>query len=166
MSHMSRPTPRELIDELDRLEAMRDPSQATKSQRMFDRQNVRTLGQLQAISRNRLQRTAPEVQIRDCSLGGLGFVTSEPADVGSVWSILLYQDGFVVTETVVIVRHCSRVGPGLYLCGAQFCAAPGLMSLMGCHEQFMRSQYNSDHGTELGAFLSPEDLGLGEPDAA
>ena len=68
---MTTTRPRALLGELDRLETLRDPAQA--GQRQFHRFVIRGEAELHPMSRNQLDPTPLQIQLRDVSRGGIGF---------------------------------------------------------------------------------------------
>ena len=77
---MSTMRPRSLLDELDKLESLREPEKA--GQRQFRRFVVRGEAELHPMNRNRLDPTPLTIQLRDISRGGVGFLCDQARWLG------------------------------------------------------------------------------------
>ena len=126
---MTTSRPRSLLDELERLESLRDPQQA--GHRQFRRYVIRGEAQLHPMNRNQLDPTPITVQLRDLSRGGIGFLSPEGLSVGSTWRACFLKEGHVVGEQALMIRHCRAVGESLFLVGGQFIADTGLLLTLG-----------------------------------
>lgn len=120
-----------LLDELSRLEDLRDPTKSDKNHRQFRRFVVRATAELHPMSRSRLDSTPVEVHLRDISRYGAGLISHEPLPIDSGWRLTFLQQGYYIGEQPLVVRHCRPVGQGVYLVGGQFVIATGLMALLG-----------------------------------
>lgn len=60
------------------------------------------------------------VQVRDLSLGGVGFVAAEKFDPGEVYRITLGKGPLLLNARVKIIS-CNKMGHRMYRCGAEFC---------------------------------------------
>jgi hypothetical protein len=144
-----------LLDELDRLESLRDSAKA--GQRQFHRFVVRGEAELHPMHRNWLDPTPINVQLRDISRGGLGFLSPQPLTPSSAWRACFLQAGYVIGEQAMIVRHCRAVNDALYLVGAQFVIDTGLLVQLGVspgelEETELEAQ---DETQDDGQFLPP-----------
>jgi hypothetical protein len=123
--------PATLLDELDRLEMLRDPDKSITTQRQFTRFVVRGDAELHPMTRSCLDNTPVEVKLRDVGRGGFGFITEKPLPAGSSWRCCFLDHGYVVGEQACVVRHCRQIGPRLYLAGAQIVIPAGILLGLG-----------------------------------
>jgi hypothetical protein len=156
---MSTMRPRSLLDELDRLESLRDPAKA--GYRQFRRFVVRGEAELHPMNRNRLDPTPLTVQLRDLSRGGMGFLCDQPLEEYSAWRACFLQEGYVVGEQAMVVRHCRPVNDELYLIGGQFVIDTGLMVALGVSPGALEDDQASqeDETRDDEDFLTPGELG-------
>lgn len=159
---MSTPQPRRLLDELESLEGLRDPSRSANSKRQFDRLLVRGDAELHPVDRARMDREPLEVQLRDIGRGGAGFLSTRKLDAGSTWRLALLNQGFVVGDQECVVRHCRTVGAGLFLVGVQFVISTGLLAALGIDPEAAVSHSHTpdapDADDDDAAFLPPADV--------
>jgi len=155
---MTTTRPRSLLDELDRLESLRDPDQA--GQRQFHRFIVRGEVQLHPMSRNRLDPTPINVQLRDLSHGGMGFLSPEPLHRSSTWRACFLEHGYVIGEQALMIRHCREVGTSLYLVGGQFIMETGLMIMLGVSPGDLKAAHAEieDETRHQADYLPPGDV--------
>jgi len=158
----SRSEPRELLQELQRLEELRDPA-VTQSKRKFDRYVVRVDAELLHMDRSIPEQVPVPVMLRDLGRGGVGFVSPIPLEVDSTWHLAFLKDGYVVGRQGLVIRHCRPIRDAAFLVGGQFCIDSGLMTLLGVHPTAIRDGSDSigesdDAAGHEDSFLSPEDL--------
>ncbi len=158
----SKSEPRELLQELQRLEELRDPG-VIKSKRRFDRFIVRVDAELLHMDRSVPEQVPVPVLLRDLGRGGAGFVSPIPLEVDSTWHLAFLQNGYVVGRQGVVIRHCRPIRDAAFLVGAQFCIDSGLMALLGIHPGSIRdgadsTSHSDDPTDDEDSFLSPEDL--------
>jgi hypothetical protein len=156
---MSTMRPRSLLDELDKLESLREPEKA--GQRQFRRFVVRGEAELHPMNRNRLDPTPLTIQLRDISRGGLGFLCDQPLEAYSAWRVCFLNEGYVVGEQALVVRHCRPVNDELYLVGGQFVIDAGLMISLGVAPGALEDDQTEQHEqtSDDGDFLTPGELG-------
>ncbi len=95
------------------------------------RAEVRGEAELFAIDQSRPRTHSVSIQLRNVSMGGFGFISQEPLDVGSRWRALIIQRNQQVAEQAVQIRHCRTIERGLYFVGSQFCLDSCLIALLG-----------------------------------
>lgn len=143
----------DLLNALNELEDLR--IEEALSRRGFQRFVVRGDAQLLPMDRNHLDPSPVEVQLRDISRGGIGFISTTEVDVNTSWRVVFYHHGFPVGEQGVVVRHCRQVDTQLYLMGGQFVLNSGILSILGIDP----SQIDEDDRHQLppipGEFESP-----------
>lgn len=122
--------PHRLLDELVKLESLRDPKLEGGS-RVYRRFVIRGEAEAVRLDRNAMDSSPQPILLRDVGRGGLGFVTQSPMEVYSTWRVGFVQTGYVYAQQAMIVRHCRMIRPDLYLVGAQFCIESGLLCLLG-----------------------------------
>ncbi|MCE9591080.1 MAG: hypothetical protein K8S99_11205 [Planctomycetes bacterium] len=149
-------SPHRLLEELIRLEAIRDPK-CGESKRAYSRFVVRGDAELTSVERSRLDIAPLPILLRDIGRGGLGFVSQKPLEAGSVWRVGFLQNGYVLAQQALIVRHCKMVRADLYLIGSQFCIETGLMCLLGVNPGAIA---DGDHPTTVQdtRFLPPAEV--------
>jgi hypothetical protein len=155
---MATTRPHSLLDELDRLEALRDADKV--GQRRFRRFVARGEVELHPTHRNRLDSTPINVQMRDLSQGGMGFLSPQPIDEGSSWRACFLREGYVIGEQAVVVRHCRQVNESLYLIGVEFVIDTGLMVQLGVSPaELEQSQFApQDETQDTEAFKPPHQI--------
>jgi hypothetical protein len=121
--------PKQLLDELNHLESLRDPSKT--GNRQFKRFSIRGEAEMHPISRSRLDSTPIQIHLRDISRGGIGFVCQSCPDTNSSWRVCFLLHGYVVGGQATIIRHARPLGDGIFLVGGQFVLDSGLLSLLG-----------------------------------
>jgi hypothetical protein len=125
---MSVPHPKQLLEELNKLESLRDPKKA--GNRQFRRFPVRREAEIHPVSRSRLDATPILIHVRDVSRGGIGFVTQTCPEVNSTWRVCFLSHGYVIGGQAALIRHSRTIGEGIYLVGGQFVLDSGLMTLL------------------------------------
>jgi hypothetical protein len=158
---MSNSQPSYLLNTLEELEGLRDPSRSADSQRQFERFRVRGDAELHPADRGRMDREPLEIQLRDIGRGGLGFITTRRLEPGSSWRASFRRQSYVIAEQECIVRHCRSVGAGLYLVGAQFVVSTGLLTLLGVDASATAEHDAPDEQVardEEASFLPPADV--------
>ena len=145
-----------LLDELSRLESLRDPER--QGQRQFRRFAVRGDAELYPIDVARTDRQPVDIKLRDIGRGGIGFVCEQPLEVGSNWRCAFLNRGQVISQQAMIVRHCREVQAGLYLIGAQFCLDLGVMVSLGLSPNDVVAGDSGEDGPDDNAFVSPTDV--------
>ncbi|MCC6581754.1 MAG: hypothetical protein IT440_15080 [Phycisphaeraceae bacterium] len=146
-----------LLDELTRLEDLRNPNRC-EGKRQFQRFVVRGDAEMAKMDRSRIDELPIPVLLRDLGRGGVGFITQIPLEVNSVWRVCFLQHGYTVGQMAVIVRHCRTVREGVHLIGAQFCSESGLLYQMGINPQAVRDGDAPAAITDAGAFLAPSEV--------
>jgi len=154
---MSKSGPDSLLQELTRLETLRDPHFA-KSVRAFERYVVRFDAELHPMDRASKTQTPIPIQLRDLSRGGIGFVCSEPLEPQSIWHVSFIKDGYCIGTQALVVRHCRLIKETTYLAGAQFCISSGLLIQMGIKPSALRDGNQAIPSDQQDNFLSPDDL--------
>jgi len=149
--------PKELLDELSRLEGLRSGGGRT-SRRRHKRFIVR--GQAELFDTDSSSSGEPPVAImlRDMGRGGLGFVADSSVDLGSVRRLRLTQRGYCIGETSLVVRHCSQVKDQIYLVGSQICLSNGLMFLAGVDPSMVEEGGTDADAIASAAFLPPAEV--------
>lgn len=164
---MSKSEPQALLQELTRLETLRDPS-FVQSKRQFERFVIRADAELHPMDRSRHDQSPVPILLRDISRGGMGFVCSEPLSPDSTWHVSFTKDGYIIGSQAVIVRHCRLIKETTYLAGAQFCISSGLLAQLGIKASSLRDSDqsvsptadapNADPFDDQDNFRSPDDL--------
>jgi len=154
---MSSTAPHRLLDELVKLENLRDP-QHHPGKRLFARFLVRGDAELVSVDRSRLDMTPVPILLRDAGRGGLGFVTDKPLEPNSTWRTGFLNRGYVVAQQALTIRHCRQVGNSLYLIGGQFCAESGLLCLLGVDPASITDGDNPHQAENNNTFLSPGEV--------
>jgi hypothetical protein len=134
----------DVLQELNRLEALRDPlvDQSGQSSREARRYPVREDARLFPMSRRVLRDEGHTVHLRDIGRSGVGFLSREPLPIGRDFRIEFRRDGYAVTESGVSVKYCQQVRPGLFLIGAGFIATAGLLTTLGVDATDLEAEYN------------------------
>ncbi|MEM6333470.1 MAG: hypothetical protein AAF823_09050 [Planctomycetota bacterium] len=120
-----------MLDELDRLEAIRNPEHDAREKRAFERFVIRRDAELHPMNRSMLDPVPVEIKLRDLSHSGFGFIADQPLVTGSLWRCCFLDSGYVIGELACQIRHGSQVGSSLYLYGAQVVIPTGLMLQLG-----------------------------------
>lgn len=165
---MSQSAAQSLLQELTRLESLRDPK-VTKTQRQFDRYVIRSDAELHPMDLAVQTKAPVPILLRDLSRGGIGFVCSQPLEPNSTWHVSFIKDGYSIGCQGLVVRHCRLIKESTYLAGTQFCVSSGLLAQLGVKPSALRDKEEQfvDHGTPKVAedpfddqanFLPPEDL--------
>ncbi len=151
--------PETLLTELTRVEQARSP-QAGRSganRRQFARHSVRGEAELHPVGRNRINSSPIEIQLRDVGSAGLGFVYSERLPVGSSWRVNFFCRGYIIGSQSLVVRHCTRIGEGLYLMGSQFVLDAGVLAALGVDMSEFEGEDTFDELDDLASqFTAPE----------
>ncbi|MFW6033272.1 MAG: PilZ domain-containing protein [Phycisphaeraceae bacterium] len=149
---MSRNQPLDLLGELQEIENAQEP--ARQGQRCFRRFHVRGTAEMRPIDTCRLDRSPVEVQLRDVSRGGVGFVSAQTLPVGSTWRICFLYRGYIIGHQPVLVRHCRRMEGGAYLVGGQFCLDTVMFPVLGIDPgEVEEGDHRSD---DMASFVPPE----------
>ena len=151
---MSHSDPHALLDELTRLERLRDPD-CDRRRRRSQRLTVRGDADLLPSGRERCAGPSASLMLRDMSRSGFGFVADRPLAVNSKWRLRLLQRGYDVAEADIIVRHSQQVGDYAYLTGAQVCNRDGLFQLLGADPHAVCEGDHPTLGSEDPVFLPP-----------
>lgn len=147
----------DVLGELNRLEALRDPQR--QGNRQFRRYAIRGDAELHPAEGSRVDRTPIDVKLRDIGRGGLGFVCEQPLAPGSVWRCCFLVRDQCFAQQSLVVRHCREVRDGLYLVGGQFCIDPGVMIALGVDPHDLATDDNHQQTGENGDhFMSPGDV--------
>lgn len=144
-----------LLHELADLERSRLTAASGDDQRQFARHVIRGEAELFPAGNPTSDRASVEAQLRDVSRGGLGFVCREALPLGSKWRVEFRKNGHAVADQTIVVRHCSEVRSNLYLCGAQFIASAGLLTLLGVSQTQLLGESEEDRPQ---AFLPPGEV--------
>jgi len=158
---MSTGTAFNLLDELTRLESLRDPER--QGQRQFRRFPIRCDAELHPMDVARTDRQPVDIKLRDIGRGGIGFVCHQPIEVGSNWRCAFVHHGQVLSQQAIVVRHCRQVQPGLYLLGAQFCLDLGVMVTLGLSPRDVIDGDSGEQPMEDDAFVDPDHVDDNEP---
>ena len=118
------------LEILRELEALKRKG-AWSIQRNAPRLDLRGEAELVAIDQRRPQDRPLTIQLRDVSLGGVGFLCAEPIPIHSQWRALFMRHHFQVGQQTVRILHCQEVREGGHLVGSQVCLERGLASLLG-----------------------------------
>jgi hypothetical protein len=120
-----------LLHDLAEMERSRLRAPSGDSQRQFKRHVIRVEAKIFPVEDRSHEGAAIEVHLRDVSRGGVGFVCRQELELGSKWRLEFQQNRYAIAEQNIMVRHCGQVRSNLYLCGAQFIASAGLLTLLG-----------------------------------
>ena len=98
----------------------------------------------------------PMAHIRDVSRGGVGILSTQPAEPGRFWQLQL-RDGKVTIATIPgFCRFCRQVLPGAYLIGVAFGTdASVLLSLGVSATDLAERDASEDEPRVEGDFLDP-----------
>lgn len=124
--------------------------------RQFVRQSLRGEAILQTLEDAAVEVRTLRVQLRDISLAGIGFLTNEPVEVGTIWRVMFVVGNYTVGQQTITVRHGRAIAEGAYICGGQFCMEPGVLQMIGVDPDTLRSS-DSSHLSEGEEFLPPDD---------
>ena len=109
----------DLLTHLDDLEGLR--SARTDHKRRFKRFVIRGEAELHPIGASELDRTPIDIKLRDIGCGGLGFVASQPLEIGSFWRAHFLLRSYTIGLDDEPRRRCHRItGSARTRCG-QFC---------------------------------------------
>ena len=144
-----------IVRELAELERSRLSLFPGRCQRQFDRHVIRGDAVLTSVEDRSQEGVTIDAYLRDVSRGGIGLVCHRKLEAGSRWRIDIKRNGYPVAEQTIEVRHCREVRPNLYLCGTQFIASAGLLTLLGVPAADLLAESESN---EPDAFLSPGDV--------
>ncbi|MHC4995130.1 MAG: PilZ domain-containing protein [Planctomycetota bacterium] len=126
---MTQVEPQNLIDVLERLKSRRqDPP--IELNRNFPRFIVRVDARLEGVEPDKLSDSI-DVQLRDMSLGGVGFLSGSPLTTGAMWRLRFMMHDQVIGAQPLVIRYCNAVQQDLYLVGGQFTIEPSLLSIVG-----------------------------------
>ena len=112
-------------------EAESAPASAARFQRRYARHCIRADALLQPLDDSVTEQGSIRIQLRDVSLGGLGFVCEHGLKVGSLYRVVFTLKGYHFGQQVVRVCHCRSIAPGVNLIGGQFCLEPAVLCLLG-----------------------------------
>ena len=126
---MTSPDHNSLLKELEQMERSRE-TEGGKAQRRFERFSIRGIALVEPI-RLGTSKEMQTVVLRDLSLGGLGYLSSVPLQIDTIWSIDFIDDVYRVDQQTITIRFCNKVREDAYLAGGQFCADMGLMTSQG-----------------------------------
>lgn len=154
---MSSSEPRHLLEELAKLEKLRDP-EAAKQRRQFQRFIVRGDGEIRDVHRSHADDRPLPVMLRDLGRGGVGFLCDQALRVGTVWSMRFLQRGYEIGHVHIVVRHSTAVEDGVHLIGSQVCVGDGMMYLLGVDPAMIRDGDNPTVTAASAAFLPPEEV--------
>ncbi len=155
---MSMLSPADILAELDRLEFLRNASPNPGPNRRFERYSVRGTAILQPVCKQGLYDCNLEVQLRDVSRGGVGFLATELMVPFGFWQMSFIRDDLKIGEQEIIVRHCQQVSDGLYLAGAEFVVSSGLLNQIGVPATTVLSDISEGRDHEDDQFSSIYDL--------
>lgn len=154
---MSDQNARQLLEELLKLEGLRNPNAGT-GKRQFIRFVVRGDAEMSKMDRSRLASHPLPVQLRDLGRGGIGIVSQHEFEVDSTWRCDFIQHGYSVGQIAVIVRHCRQVRDGVNLVGLQFCMDHGLLALLGVDIQQLHDCDGPNPLGDTAQFLPPAEV--------
>jgi hypothetical protein len=151
--------PRHLLDELAKLENLRDPAR-TAGLRQFRRFVLRGDAELHPADPTQLDRTPIDVQLRDISRGGVGFVCTRKIPARSNWRMVFLHRGYPIGEQTLCVRHGREITEGVYLVGGQYTIASGLLTMLGIEPgDILDSEGDApDDVVSASSFLTPGEV--------
>lgn len=124
--------------------------------RQYVRKSVRGEAVLQSLEDASFETSSLRVQLRDVSLAGVGFLSNEPVETGSLWRVLFVSRNHVVGQQNIIVRHCREITGGAFLVGSQFAMDPGLLQTLGISLESLRGS-DDDLFEDSGNILPSEE---------
>lgn len=147
--------PKDLMEVLERLERARQ--EPTNGQhRSYKRHPVRGDARLEPLSEDPYAETVP-ILLRDISRGGVGFLSEQQIEPGSLWRIRFQQQGRWIGSQAIAVRHCRLIQSELYLVGGQFVIEPYILQMVGVPErELAREEGDESSGDGEADFLAPE----------
>lgn len=149
--------PRTLLQTLNKLESLRDPT-VSKQLRQYSRFVVRGDAELTPMERSSLDQRPVLVMLRDLSRGGVGFVSQQPLPKCSLWRVGFLYQGQVVSQQPMIIRHSNCVDASVYLVGGQFCVETGVMILQGIDHAQIRDGDQPNTGPASTNFVGPGEV--------
>ena len=153
---MATGAPLDLLEELNRLESLRDPDR--QGQRKFPRFCIRGDAELYPMDGSHVDRSPIDAKLRDIGQGGVGFICEPELSVGSSWFCCFVQQGQIVARQAMLVRHCRQVQPGLHLVGGQFCLDLGTLAVLGIDPHSVINQEQAAGTDDAANFVSPRAL--------
>ncbi len=155
---MSTTPPNDLIGLISQPEYWQQ-TQAKDQQRCFERFEVRGDATLEPIEKGHVESPCIRVQLRDISRGGIGFISNQFIDPGTVWRVRFeYQSELIGTQPAV-VRYCRLTSENMYIVGGQFVVEPAMMMLQGVPEQHLGKDIVDRQDTlDTADFVAPEAL--------
>lgn len=141
---------------LKRLDAARHAPEG-QPQRRFQRFSVRSIARLWPGHADSNPAPPNEVQVRDISRGGIGFLASEPLPLGRFWQLQMLDSGVTIATVPAYCRHCHKIMEGAYLIGAEFgVPANILLSLGVTADEIAHADEAEAHNNLTGDFVSPD----------
>ncbi len=135
---------------------------AAQMQRRYARHSIRADALLQQLDDTVTYVPSIRIQLRDVSLGGLGFVCETTLKVGSLYRVVFTMKGYHFGQQVVRVCHCRAIAPGVNLIGGQFCLEPAVLCLLGVDPLQMAAPDAASAPTpqneDADAFVGPNEL--------
>lgn len=150
--------PRNLVEVLGRL---RDdiPEELHPEKRRFVRYSMRQSALLEPLNPLDSRRDPLIVNIREMSLGGVGFISHEVIPVDTHWRFRFIDEKLFTGSQPAYICYCGKVQDGLYQVGAQFTIEPNMLRILGVPaEAFLQERYLQPEGTDYSDFVSPEEL--------
>ena len=156
MSVLSRTT---ILQQLDRLEHLRNPNSPAAQQRLFRRYVVRGDAELRPMSHTQIEHLPIEVKVRDISRDGIGFLCEQALPTNSTWELNLLEGGYLTAVQPIVVRHTQPVSDQLYLVGGQFIAATNMMLSLGVDPSRLRDdEARGASAEDIDSFLPPSEV--------
>jgi hypothetical protein len=155
---MSVAEPRDLIDVLSRMEYWRQEPPVERK-RAFNRFSIRGEARIEPVHELAVEPSPQKVVLRDISRGGVGFLSEQFLEVGSVWRMAFATRGRQIGTQVFVVRFCRLVQDGLFLVGGVFAVEPHVMIMLGVNETELGSDiYDRANAEDTAAFVPPDQL--------
>ena len=153
-------TPHELL--IEQLEQAEYWSQDTcdNDRHTYSRYVIRGDAVLTQLNPSHVSQSVIHVQLRSIGHGGIGFMSHQRLDIGSMWRLGFELQGFQIATQPIAIQYCEKEDThNAYATGGQFIIEPSLMMLLGVDSKELLG-IQPDPGDALGdvEFLSPEAL--------
>ena len=119
-----------LLEQLEELEALRS-AQIPTDRRISPRVPIRGEAEMLAIAGTSVSTNLLQIQIRDISWSGIGFLSSEPLRTDSHWRVCFMDRGEQMAQARVMVRHCREINAGICLAGGLFVIEAAIPAIFG-----------------------------------
>lgn len=152
---MTQVEPQNLIDVLERLESCRqDPP--IELNRNYQRFIVRGDAQLEGMEPDKLSDNIA-VQLRDMSLGGVGFLSEQTLAPGTMWRLRFMMHDQIIGSQPLMIRYCNPIQQDLQLVGGQFTIEPYLLSIVGVTADKL-TEVDQMSDLDLSQFQPPDEV--------